>query len=238
MKATMKIFFTCLLNFAAIVTTLAQQPDKDNPKPFTTTLQQDQCTFVSSGRNTYSILEPGYQMVYQGMDGKDKVDLIITVTNQTRRVGSVETRIVTEDESVNGSLIEKSRNFFAFCKETGSIYYFGEEVDIYKDGKITDHEGQWIAGEQNKAGLEMPGLPLLGSRFFQEIAPEVAMDRKEVISIGESYEVPAGNFKSCLRIQETTPLEPGEIEYKVYAPEIGLLQDENAKLVRYGFVKL
>lgn len=239
MKTTVKIFLAaCLLICSAAFRSSAQQPDKDNPKPFTTNLQQDQCTFVTSGKNTYEILEPGYQMVYQGMDGKDKVDLIITVTSQTRKIGNVECRIVTEDESVNGSLIEKSRNFFAFCKETNSIYYFGEEVDIYKDGKITDHEGQWIAEGQNKSGVDMPGLPLIGARFFQEVAPGVAMDRIEIISIGETYDVPAGSFKNCLRTEETTPLEPGDLEYKVFAPGVGLLQDEAAKLIKYGMVKL
>ena len=233
-----KILLLCMLAFSAAFSATAQQPTSDNPRPFTQSLMQESCTFLSSGRNTYSILEPGYQMVYQGMEGKDKVDLIITVTNQTRKIGNVETRVVTEDESLNGSLIEKSRNYFAICKETGSIYYFGEEVDIYKDGKIINHEGQWIVGGSNRPGVDMPGLPLVGARFFQEIAPDVAMDRIEIISIGETYDVPAGSFKNCLRTQETTPLEPGDMEYKVYAPGVGLLQDETAKLIKYGFVKL
>lgn len=237
MKTTKKIIATCVLILSVALTVSAQQPDKDNPKPFTTMLQQDECTFVTSGRNNYEILEPGYQLVYQGMDGKDKVDLVITVTNETRKIGNVECRIVTEDESVNGSLIEKSRNFFAFCQQTSSIYYFREEVDIYKDGKIVDHEGQWIAEGQNKCGVDMPGLPLIGARFFQEVAPGVAMDRIEIISIGETYDVPAGSFKNCMRTEETSPLEPGDVEYKVFAPGVGLLQDEVAKLIKYGFVK-
>jgi hypothetical protein len=231
------LFISSAFFYTSILILSAQQPDKDNPKPFTKVLQQDDCTFLSSGRNTYFILEPGYQMVYHGIDGKDTADLVITVSNNTKKIGTIETRIVIEDESVNSKRTEISRNFFAFCKETGSIYYFGEEVDVYKEGKIVNHEGQWIADGQNKCGLDMPGLPLIGSRFFQEIAPGVAMDRKEIISIGESYSVPAGDFKNCLRIQETSPLEPGDIEYKVYAAGVGLLQDEAAKLVKYGFIK-
>jgi hypothetical protein len=237
MKTIQMIFAACSIICSGAFVASAQQPTGDNPKPFTEVLMQDNCTFATTGRNTYSILEPGYQMVYQGMDGNDKVDLIITVTNQTRKIGNVETRMVTEDESVNGSLIEKSRNFFAFCKETSSMYYFGEEVDIYKDGKIVDHEGQWLAEGQNKPGVDMPGLALLGARFYQEVAPTVAQDRIEIISIGETYEVPAGSFKNCMRTEETSPLEPGDIEYKVFAPGVGLLQDEAAKLIKYGFVK-
>ncbi|MEO6130597.1 MAG: hypothetical protein ABIQ02_02025 [Saprospiraceae bacterium] len=224
-----------LLSFAGTLT--AQQPDDDNRKPFTEMLQRDQCTFSTTGRNAYFILEPGYQMVYHGTEDEETTDLVITVSNDTKMIDHVETRVVIEVESVNGERIEISRNFFAFCQETSSIYYFGEEVDIYKNGKIINHEGAWIAGGENKCGVDMPGLALIGARFFQEIAPKVAMDRKEIISIGESYTVPAGKFENCLRIMETSPLEPGDIEYKVYGLGVGLLQDESAKLIRYGFVK-
>jgi len=67
-----------------------------------------------------------------------------------------------------------SRNYLAFCKQTGSIFYFGEDVDIYKGGKIVTHSGGWIAEGTNRAGIIMPGFPLLGSRYYQEIAPGVA----------------------------------------------------------------
>ena len=233
-----KIITAGLFIISAAFNTSAQKPDQTNPKPFTESLMQGSCTFLTSGRNTYCILEPGYQMVYEGMDGNDKVRLVITVTNETRKIGNVETRIVVEDESLNGKTIEISRNFFAFCKETSSVYYFGEEVDIYKDGKIVKHEGDWIAEGPNKAGVDVPGLPLIGARFYQEMAPGVAMDRIEIQSLGETLETPAGTFTNCMKTEETTPLEPGEKEYKTYAPGVGLIQDETALLVKYGFVKL
>lgn len=229
-----EIMLPCLLMISIIFNTAAQP---HNPKPFTESLMQESCSFVSSGRNTYCILEPGYQMVYEGLDGNDLVRLVITVTNEIRKVGGVETSVVTEDESVNGITVEISRNFFAFCKETGSIYYFGEEVDIYEHGKIAGHEGAWVAEGVNKAGVYVPGLALIGARFYQEIAPGTAMDRIEIISLSETLKTPAGVFTNCMKTEETTPLEPGEKEWKIYAPGIGLIQDETALLVKYGFVK-
>ncbi len=228
-----KINLPCLLLLSATFHAVAQQPSTDNPKPFTESLMQNNCTFLTSGRNTFCILKPGYEMVYEGMDGKDKVRLVITVTNETRKIGNIETRLVVEDESLNGNRIEISRNFFAFCKETSSVYYFGEEVDIYKDGKIVDHEGAWKAEGKNKAGVDVPGLPFLGARFYQEIAPDVAMNRIEIISLAETINTPAGNFKNCMKTEETTPIEPGEREYKTYAPGVGLIQDETALLIKY-----
>lgn len=202
-------------------------------RQFTEDLMQDKCTFETSGRNQYFILEPRYQLVLEGKNAR----LVITVLNETKKIGNVETRIVEENESKNGKTVEISRNFFAFCRENAGIYYFGEEVDVYKDGKIVNHEGAWTAEGNNKPGLAMPGMTFLGARYYQETAPGIAMDRAEIISASETKNTPAGNFTNCLKTEETTPLEPKEKEYKFYAPGIGLIQDEDLLLTKYGFIK-
>ena len=206
-------------------------------KLFSESLMQDSCTFVTTGRNAYFILEVGYQQTFKGIEGKDTTTLIITVLNETKKVGNTETRIVEENEMVNGKPIEISRNYFAFCKQTGSIYYFGEDVDMYKDGKVTSHEGAWVAEGKNKSGVQMPGLVLLGARYYQEIAPSIAMDRAEILSMTETLKTPAGNFINVIKIEETTPLEPKEKGYKYYAPGIGLIKDGDLLLTKAGFVK-
>jgi len=186
---------------------------------------------TSRGKNPYFILEPGYQLVLEG--GKER--LVISVLNETKMVDGVETRIVEERETKNDKLVEVSRNFFAISKRTNSVYYFGEEVDDYKDGKIVGHPGAWLSGNKGaRFGLMMPGLPLLKSRFYNEVAPKTAMDRAEIVSVSVSFTAPAGEFKNCLAIEETTPLEPGNKEQKHYAPGIGLVQDGSLKLVKYG----
>ena len=108
---------------------------------------------------------------------------------------------------------------------------------MYKDGKIVSHEGAWIAEGKNRSGVQMPGLVLLGSRYYQEIAPGIAMDRAEVLSKSETMTTPAGNFINVLMTEETTPIEPKDKEYKYYAPGIGLIKDENLVLIKYGFLK-
>lgn len=215
----------------------SQMKNKPVVKIFTTTLLQDSCSFSTIGKNTYFILEPGYQLILEGIERTDTTRLVITVLNETKRIGAVETRIVEENESVNGKTVEISRNFFAFCKQTSSIFYFGEEVDMYKNGKVVSHEGAWIAEGDNKAGIGLPGLFLLGSRYHQEIAPGIAMDRAEIISITEMMKTPAGKYTNVLKIEETTPLEPTDISYKFYAPGIGLIKDGELLLQKYGYIK-
>lgn len=194
--------------------------------------------FVTTGRNRYWILEPGHRLVLKGKEGKTEVVVEITVLNETKNVGGIETRIVEERESKNGKVVEVSRNYFAVDRKTSDIYYFGEDVDMYENGKVTSHDGAWLAGTDGaQYGLIMPAEPRLGFKHYQEIAPEVAMDRAEIVGVSETFKTPAGTFKDCLQVDETTPIEPGEHSLKVYAPGVGLVKDGAAKLVQYGFVK-
>jgi hypothetical protein len=188
----------------------------------------------STGRSDYFVLEPGYVMTLEG--GAER--LTITVLDETRNVGGVETRVIEERETSAGQLVEVSRNYFAISKRTGDVFYFGEEVDIYRNGKVVEHEGAWLSGVKGaKFGLMVPGQPMLKAKYYQEIAPGVAMDRAEVVSLVETVKTPAGEFRNCLKTEETTPLEPGVRESKYYARGVGLVQDGSLKLVKYGTVK-
>jgi hypothetical protein len=189
---------------------------------------------VSTGRNPYFVLEPGYRLTLEHGDER----LLITVLGETKIVDGVETRVVEERESKKDALVEVSHNYYAISKRTNSVYYFGEDTDIYKDGKVVKHEGSWLAGVNGaRFGLMMPGTPLVGGRYYEEIAPGVAMDRGQVVSLNGAMQVPAGRFTNVLRVEETTPLERGEREFKLYAPGVGLLQDEDLRLVQYGVAK-
>jgi hypothetical protein len=212
-----------------------EESDEGDEAEFTTTFLVEDADLSPTGRNPFFVLEPGFTLDYEGTEGGKKTTLTITVLDQTKKVGNVTTRVVEERETLGGNVVEVSRNFFAICRRTNNVYYFGEDVDMYKDGKVVSHEGAWLAGEGGaKFGLAMPGSPLLGARYYQEVAPGKAMDRGEIISLSEQVETPAGTFKNVLAIEETTPLEPDSKETKYYAAGIGLVQDGGMKLVRYG----
>jgi hypothetical protein len=82
----------------------------------------------------------------------------------------------------------------------------------------------------------MPGAPLVGTKYYHEVAPGLAEDRAEVISTTETVSVPAGIFQNCLRTREDNPLNPGDIAEKVYAPGVGFIQEGSLRLVSYGYV--
>jgi len=186
---------------------------------------------LSTGRNLYFILEPGHELVLEGGD----VRLTVTVLSETKLVDGVQTRVVEERETKGGAPLEVARNYFAISRRTSDVFYFGEDVDMYEGGRVVSNKGTWLSGVNgNRFGLMMPGRVLLGARYYQELAPKVAMDRATIVGIDETVETPAGVFRGCLKVKETTPLERFVTEYKYYAPGIGLVRDGALKLVRAG----
>jgi hypothetical protein len=192
------------------------------------------CNLLATGRNEYFILEPGYQLVLEGGDTK----LQITVLDETKLVDGVTTRVVEEREWKDGKLYEVAKNYFAICEQTKDVFYFGEDVDFYENGKVVKHDGSWLTGKNGaKPGLMMPGTPKVKMKYYQELAPGAAMDRAEIVSLTETCKTPAGTFTRCMKVKETSALKPAESEYKYHAPGIGLVRDEDARLTKYGFIK-
>ena len=243
MKTYLKSVFVIILTIALACSQKEQAGEKKQKTPivsgdWTQSFDIEKRDFATSGENLYFNLQPGYQLILEGNEDSQHVKLIISVLWETQKIGNVETRIVEERELVDGNLIEVSRNFFAIDRNSLDVFYFGEEVDIYKNGSIVGHGGAWRADESgNRAGMMMPGKIEIGARYYQEIAPGVAMDRAEIVNQQMILETPSGTFENCLKIEETTPLEPDAKEYKIYAPEIGLIKDGSLLLTEYGFKK-
>ena len=221
-----RLFLIALLGCALALPLYAHNPE------FTDTFGRERCDFTSAGRNPYFILEPGYALTYEGEEDGAAIGLVLTVLDQIETVDGVETRVVEERETEDGELIEVSRNFFAICRQNNTVFYFGEDVDIFEDGEIVSHEGAWRAGADGaQPGIVMPGMPLAGARYFLEQAPIVALDLAEIESVDDAALVPAGFFENVLRVVETSLLDPEEESVKLFAPGVGLIVDDELELV-------
>jgi hypothetical protein len=195
---------------------------------------EDKADLTHTGRNRFFILEPGYYLILEKGDTR----IVITVLNETKMIDGVETRIVEEKETKKGQPVEITLDYFAISKKTNSVYYMGEDVKMYKDGKVSGTPGTWHSGVKGaRYGLYIPGTPLVNGKYYQEVAPGDGMDRAEIISLSETVVTKAGTFKNCMKTEETTPLEPGTKEHKYYAPGIGQVSDGEMLLVEYGYLK-
>jgi hypothetical protein len=216
---------------AALINSAAAQAPADS---WQRTFNVGAAEVAATGENPYFILTPGSQLTLEGKESGKTVRLVVTVLDEITVVGGIEARVVEERETENGALVEVSRNYMAIHKATHDVYYLGEDVDVYKKGEVANHEGAWRQGTGGaKLGLLMPGAPVVGLRYYQEVAPGVALDRAEIVSLNERVTTPAGTFEKCLKTEETTPLEPGDKEYKLYAPGIGLVRDGPLVLISY-----
>jgi hypothetical protein len=191
-------------------------------------------SFTTVGSNYFLPIIPGYFQVLETPNGKVKVT--VTVTNRTKKVAGVETRIVTEDEEKDGVVTETTDNYEAVSTSTGSVYYFGEYATQYKDGQAAGHKGSWRAGEKGATfGMLMPGVALIGARFQQENAAPIALDRSQIIREDVAVTLPAGSFTGCLKVFDTDGLDTSAPpENKIYCPGIGNVVDETLVLTQYG----
>lgn len=147
------------------------------------------------------------------------------VLPETEVVVGVEVTVVEVKEYEDGELIEVTLDYFAQHRD-GTVYYFGELVDEYEEGRVVGHTGQWLAGEgENQPGVFMPAQPAMGQTFEQEQAPGVAEDRSTVIGLNEAVTTPAGSFAGCLKTEDVNPLDD-TTESKFYCPDIGLVREE------------
>ncbi len=226
----------------AALCTLPASPRLAAAQPqFTTDFRLKDCSrFSDEGRNAYFSIEPGDKLVLRGDDDGELVEVQILVLEETQTVAfragngqrlRVRTRVIEERETKDGELVEVSRNFYARCAETDDVFYFGEDVDFYEDGEIVGHDGSWRAGRNGALpGLIMPATYLLGARYFQETAAGIALDRAEHTAMGRTVATPAGTFRNCVEVTETSPLESGT-SIKQYCPGVGLVTDGDIELV-------
>lgn len=205
---------------------------RQGERRFTENFRLEGCHFRTVGHNPFFPLDPGRTLILEGDIDGQPARLERTVLAETVKIAGVTTRVVEERHTEGGELVEVSRNYFAVCEPSGNVFYFGENVDNYVDGEIVDHAGSWRAGVDGaRVGLIMPGVRLLGARYFQENAPDVALDRAEIIDVGAEEETPYRRFRHVLVTEESSPLEPDVVESKSYAPGVGLIVDATLRLV-------
>jgi hypothetical protein len=232
-----------------------------NNDEFTTEFRLEDCRFENKGINPFFILKPGYQIVLES-DEEKSVETVLWDTKWIDLDGrKIKTRVLEErafewdEEEGEWVTIEISLNWFAICKKTNAVYYFGEfsrdcpdgfnENDVCEFGE--SNAGSWEAGVNGAMpGVMMTGTPMLGAKYFQEIAPPEAVDRGEIAEMGLSWPESEGSgpgeepdFTGCIKIFDTNPTpdgECGEEDAKLYCPGIGLVQDQDLKLTFHGFV--
>jgi hypothetical protein len=135
----------------------------------------------------------------------------------------VEAAIVRDTVTEDGELIEDTMDWFAQDAD-GNVWYLGEETAEFEDGELSTREGSFEAGVDGAlAGVIMPAEPESGMAYRQEYYEGEAEDNGAVLALGQQADVPAGHYDEALLTADTITLEPDVLEYKLYAPDVGLV---------------
>ena len=188
--------------------------------------------FTTKITNPYFSMPVGKKMVYEAKteEGIERIETLIP--GWTKEIMGVETLVFWDRVYLVGELIEDTRDYIAQDKE-GNVWYFGENVDNYVDGMLTDHSGAWMYGIDGALpGILMKVNPQVGDEYRQEYYQGEAEDVGRVDAIHESVTVLAGRFSDCIKILEWTPLESA-IGYKYHSKSAGgtVLEEEEDERV-------
>jgi hypothetical protein len=184
----------------------------------------DPGNFTTKIDNPYMPLAPGSVWVYSetNPDGPPQRD-VITVTSRTKVVAGVTARVIHDRATQGSEVIEDTFDWFAQDRQ-GNVWYLGEATQSYKNGKPSSTKGSWEAGRNGaQAGVVMPASPAPGLEYRQEYRRGKAEDRARVLSTDDQVESPVGHFNDAVLTKEFTPLEPNDLEYKLYAKGVGLV---------------
>jgi hypothetical protein len=183
----------------------------------------DPANFVDVIDNRYFPLPVGRVLVYTGVkDGQTQTDTV-TVMNQTRVVQGITARVVMDVATHNGKPLEQTTDWYAQDK-LGNVWYLGEATAHYLANGKVDRSGSWEAGVDGaKAGIVMEADPRIPDSYRQEYLAGQAEDTAWVVYRGGTVTVPYGRIQHDLVTLETTRLEPGAVDRKVYGPGIGIV---------------
>lgn len=187
--------------------------------------------------NPFFPFQPGGLKIYAGSDHGTKtaaIDRYQTTTRTFKLNGkNVACHILIEESYENDELVERSSNYFAQADD-GTVYYFGEVVNIFENGIVVSHEGSWLVGgpgasdppetgNATKPGLFMPANPELGDRFKPEDLFPIVDETGEVVAVDQDVIVPAGKYDGAIEVRESSRIDPGT-ELKWYAPGVGVVK--------------
>ncbi len=187
----------------------------------------DAADFVERVDNPWLPLVAGTRWVYRTTAAGTDATVAVVVLDETREIqGLTATGVETSTAEGRGPA-EVAVDWFAQDAD-GNVWRVGED-------------GSWEAGVDGaEAGLAMAAHPRVGDGYLMDYAAGVAEDRAEVLTLDGSASVPYDDLTDLLETEDSSPLEPGVVERKLYARGIGLVRaqtvdggDELTELVSF-----
>lgn len=176
--------------------------------------------------------------LYLGVDEGEPLRIEVAPTGETKSIDweggtteTIESQFIATSER---DLLEIAVDWFA-QDDNGNVWYFGENVWNYEEGRIANMGGTWLAGKDGPPGLIMPGEPALGQRFNPENIPGLVFETVEVQEVDGTFTLSTGEeLTGVLLLHEV--LDDGSEEFKEYAAGYGNLTTDAPPVERVDIV--
>ncbi|HUU05439.1 MAG TPA: hypothetical protein VMZ49_06110 [Patescibacteria group bacterium] len=183
--------------------------------------------FVQGVDNPYFPLHPGQTRNYMVTSGESAAEMTVTATANNKLIMGVLCQGVQERLVADMRLFEDTWRWYAQDLH-GNVWYFARETRKY-DYDVVTEDWSWQAGINGaKPGMVMVGRPAdyLNKEYREEYVAGLEEDKVQVLSLNETVTVPYGTFSGCLKVKVYSDIDAGRIEYRYYAPGIGLVLSE------------
>jgi hypothetical protein len=172
-------------------------------------------------------LRPGMRWVYRGFGSEGGDRDVVTVLSRTKMIAGIRATVVSDIVHNHGRLIERTFDWYA-QDDRGRVWYLGESTKAFEGGQVST-EGSWETGVHGaRPGVVMFKQPRLEVRYWQEFLRGAAEDQGQVLDLAARVGVPAGHFRHARMTEDTSPLEPNVVEFKFYAPGVGVVAELDA----------
>ncbi len=181
--------------------------------------------FVDVIDNPYLPFPDGATWRYEGTSDGEPEIIEVMVTGERTEILGISATVVRDTVTIGGKLVEDTYDWYAQDKD-GNVWYLGEDVKDYEDGKVVSTAGSWRAGVDGALpGIVMPGEPQAGAAYRQEYLAGEAEDMMAVLDAGSGLAVGDQTYDDVIRTRDWTPLEPDVVEEKAYAAGVGKISE-------------
>lgn len=177
--------------------------------------------FTTRIDNEYFTADPGTRFTYEGQRNSDDSKVEIYVSNATKVIQGVETRVIWERIWVNDDLTRNVTHYYAQDKN-GNVWHFGEQIidyDAQGDVKQTtsSRQNSWQAGMNNAtAYIMLKADPKQGDSAGNGFVTE------RIVSTNEDVDATDGNYSKCLKVLEDKKT-PEQDHYKYLCSQVSFI---------------
>jgi len=178
--------------------------------------------------NRHDPLTENHRCVLRGTEDGAHIRIVRTLLDRTKTFqingDAVRAAVIEDREFEDGEIAERTLDYFA-QDDRGTVWYLGEDVDSYENGKVVGHGGAWLYGKDtDKMGVEMAAHPRVGTRWRHERVPGITHESDRVVAILDKATVRGKTYHDVVKVREHTRPDD-EVEFKLYAPGVGNIQE-------------